>query len=80
MPALSAAHVARALRPRAILLRLFEVIEATNETHPASAATLVATSTVGSVALTSVGDSVIASTAVPSVTTASAVALIWFGS
>ena len=40
MPALSAAHVARALRPRAILLRLFEVINATNETHPASTATL----------------------------------------
>jgi hypothetical protein len=41
MPALSAAHVARALRPRPILLRLFKVIEATNETHTASTATLV---------------------------------------
>lgn len=39
MPALSAAHVARVLRPRAILLRLFKGIEATNETHTASTAT-----------------------------------------
>lgn len=41
MPALSAAHVACVLRPRPILLRLFKLIEATNETHPACTGTLV---------------------------------------